>query len=409
MNTFCNLHKNFIYISIAIFCFISSAEVKTYSLKGKVMDSDDNWLNDVRIFSKPLGIATQTDPNGNFSFNFSFSKELKPNKKGVLAFLIFQKEGHNDRRVPIKSMDFFSREKALTIKLQTKKIDPAITGYTTEMKHSKPLVGNRKGTTVEFHVYIPESVKKVKAAFYISRHGMGTLESPVLRKFAEEEQVALVGMLGDPVQRGVADVSLIDEHIKKLAGMSGHPELPNVPVMTFGHSNGTGFAASWPRDRPDRTIAWVSFHPGFSDYLQFQNTEKVPCMVMLGTVDKYLINSRQDKVVAKMRSSRNAAMCSMMEGGVGHGPVNSEKVWTFITKFLKSTMYTRLLDDGTLKPVNIENGWLGEIYNFEKGGQQLLNIGPFNKFKGEKSSANWFPDKAFAEAWQVYGNTKQKK
>ena len=401
--------NKFIFLLIATFCLIGNADTKSYTLKGKVMDSDDNWLNDVRVFSKPLGISTQSDPNGNFSVTFSLDKELKPNKKGVITFLVCQKEGHIDKRIAIKSMDFFNREKALTVKLQPKKIDPAITGFTTEMKHSKPIVGNRKGTKAEFHVYIPESVKKVKAAFYISRHGMGTLESPVLRKFAEEEQVALVGMLGDPVQRGVTNVSLVDEHIKKLAELSGHPELTDAPIMTFGHSNGTGFAASWPRDRPEKVIAWVSFHPGFSDYLQFPNTEKVPCMVMLGTVDKYLLNSRQDKVVAKMRSTRNAAMCSMMEGGVGHGPVNSEAVWTFITKFLKASMQSRLLDDGSLKPVNIESGFLGDIYNFEKGGQQLLNVLPYNDFKGDKSTANWFPNKTFAEAWQVYGNTKQKK
>ena len=102
---------------------------------------------------------------------------------------------------------------------------------------------------VQFHVYIPKSVKRVKASFYISRHGMGEIDSPTLRKFAEEEGVALVGFLGDPVQRGLFPVSLLDKHIKTLATLSGHPELPDVPIITFGSSNGTGFAACLPAGR----------------------------------------------------------------------------------------------------------------------------------------------------------------
>ena len=375
------------------------AEGQSYVLKGKVMDTSDNWLNAAKVALIPIGAEAHTDANGEFTLEFKIDKPLKRNRARNIAAMVVKREGHLDKKVPIKTMAFFRAAKPIVVKLTPNPVDSSLVGFTAEMKAPK----GRKGTTAQFHVYIPESVKRVRAAFYISRHGMGDIKRPALQRFAEEEEVALVGVMGDPVQRGVANVSVLDEHLTRLAEMAGHPELTNVPIMTFGHSNGTGFSASWPRDRPDQVIAWVAFHPGFSGYLQYPNTERVPSMVMCGTADKYLKNARQDRVAAKMRETRNAAMCVMMEGGVGHGPADQASTWEFITEFLKSAMRTRLAEDGTLKPVSIESGWLGATYDFDEGGRQLLDVAPYAEFTGDKSTANWFPDGEFAEAWQAYG------
>ncbi|MCM2371806.1 hypothetical protein [Aporhodopirellula aestuarii] len=383
----------------------SMAADSTYVLRGKVMDTSDNWLNDANVTLVPIGVETQSNANGEFVLKFQIDEPLKRNKRRAFATLQVTRSGHVDAQIPIRSMNQFTSEEPIVVKLKPKPVDSSLVGFTTEMKAPE----GRKGTEVQFHVYIPESVKRVKAAFCISRHGMGDITKPVLKSFAEEEQVALIGMLGDPVQRGVASVDVLDEHLKRLAELSGHPELPEVPLMTFGHSNGTGFAASWPRDRPDRVIAWIAFHPGFSNYLQFPNTEKAPALVMCGTIDKYLLRSRQDQVVAKMRETRNAAMCVMMEGGVGHGPADADSAWELITEFCKAAMRVRLGEDGTLKPIDIESGWLGATYDFERGGRQRLEVAPYSEFRGDKSTANWFPDGAFAKTWQTYGQNEPAK
>ncbi|MDB9742079.1 hypothetical protein OAB00_04445, partial [Akkermansiaceae bacterium] len=319
-----------------------------------------------------------------------------------LAALHVERKGHEKKVFRIKDTAFF--KKPLEVKLNQLGLSDEVFGFSAEMEAP----ANRKGTKADFHVYIPESVEKVKAAFYISRHGMGDITKPVLKKFAEEENLALIGMFGDPVQRGVDDVANLDVYIEKLAEMSGHPELVDAPIMTFGHSNGTGFAASYPRDRPERVIAWVGFHPGFNNYISFENTDQVPAMIMCGEKDKYLLNARQDQEVAKLRKSRNAAMNIMMEGGVGHGPADADTTWTFITEFLKAAMRTRLNEDGTLKPVEIENGWLGGQYELEKGGRQELEISPYAIYSGDPSSASWLPDEEFAQAWQKFGKQPAK-
>lgn len=391
-------------ITFALSLLHSTVFADSFVIEGKVTDTSDNWLNGATVTLRPIGAKATTDANGEFTLKFSIDEPLKPNKRKAIASLKVEREEHVTTTVPIKSVNFFTAAKPLVVKLKPNPVDSNVVGFTTEMK----VPTKKMGTTADFHVYIPESVEKVRAAFYISRHGMGNITKPVLKKFAEEEKVALVGMFGDPVQRGLPSVDVLDEMIERLAEMAGHPELPDVPIMTFGHSNGTGFSASWPRDRAHRVIAWVAFHPGFSNYLQFPNTEQVPSMVMCGTVDKYLLRSRQDEVVVQMRKTRNAAMCAMMEGGVGHGPADQDTTWEFIIEFMKSAMRTRLADDGTLIPVSIENGWLGEIYNFDKGGRQLLEVAPFAEFSGDKSTANWFPDSEFAKAWQNYGKNNAK-
>ena len=97
----------------------------------------------------------------------------------------------------------------------------------------------------------------------------------------------------------------------------------------------------------------------------------------------------------------------MIEANVAHGAVDKEQnaTWEFIIQFCESAMRARLNDDGTLKPVVIEQGWLGVNYNITLGGQQELAIAPYSEFKGDRSIANWLPDKKFAEVWQRYGTT----
>lgn len=392
----------FLVLSVFLLANTAIAASTTYTLTGKVMDTSDNWLNGARVIILPMKLKAKTNANGDFSITFTTEKPLKADKNGNMIRLRSNREGHKSKPLGIKSMDYLTGGKILSVKMEPEDLDKSIIGFTAEMTAPE----KRKGTTAEFHVYIHESVKKVKAAFYISRHGMGDLTKPELKKFAKEEKVALIGMYGDPVQRGVSSVEQLDKYIKKLAKLSGHPELPNVPIMSFGHSNGTGFAASWPRDRPEKVIAWVGYHPGFNDYLQYSNTEKVPSLIMAGSVDKYLIKSRQDKTVANMRKTRNAAMNMMLEGDMGHGPADHGATWTFITEYLKAAMRIRLNDDGSLKPVKIKDGWLGEIYDFERGGRQKLTVTPYAKFKGDKSTANWLPDADFAKVWQAYGKIK---
>jgi pimeloyl-ACP methyl ester carboxylesterase len=266
--------------------------------------------------------------------------------------------------------------------------------------------GGGRTEQVVFQAYIPKGVQKLKAAFLLTRHGIGNINHPRLRDFANRNGVALVSVLGNPVQRGFYPVSLIDGDIARLGQMLKHPELGQLPVIAFGHSNGTGFSGIFASQRPDRVIAWISYHSGEAWHLQFPGVEKVPGLAFHGLIDPLLKNG-QEATVKHLRQERNAPIAFMLEGNVAHGPVDDGQnaTWDFIAAFAEAAMRIRLNEDGALRPVNIEQGWLGANYDVSKGGQQELAIAPYAEFKGDRSIANWLPDKTFAEVWQLYGKT----
>jgi hypothetical protein len=410
-----------------------AGEIK-YTLKGRVMDTSDNWLPDARVALKRAGVVTNTDGNGLFTLEFAPAKPLEVDDKKNYDCLEIDKEGYQGRTVEIKDLGYFSRP--AEEKLEPVAVGADNVGFSVRMPiapsiHNLPgsmgiedkgqpisaesfekVLTNKEaraafsGPTerVWFHACVPKGAKKLKAAFLISRHGMGTIDHPVLRRFADENDIALVGILGAPVQRGLCPVSLLDEHIEKLAKMTNHPELATVPVFTFGHSNGTGFATVYASRRPGRVIAWISYHSGWSWQLQFPNLEKTPGLVMHGQKDQWLDHG-QEQIVKHLRGARDAPVTMMLEGNVGHGPVNPAATWEFIVEFCKAAMRVRLGEGGQLRPVVIEQGWLGENYDRVKGGQQDLAIAPYDKYAGDRSIANWLPDKQFAEVWRLYGKT----
>lgn len=379
-----------------------------YTLKGLIMDESDNLLADIKVTLEPHSIETRCDPNGNFTLEVDPYHSANSNTTYTLKA---EEIGYQDASIEITSQQLASGLDDIVLELTTNPISGDVLGFAVHMGGED--VDSTEETTAWFHVYIPDAVDNVRAAFYVSRHGIGDITREDMQRFATEEEIALVAFFGTPVQRGIEPVSIVDEYIDSLAVLSGHPELPGVPIMTFGHSNGTGFAASWPRDRPEQCIAWMSYHPGFTDYLQYKNTDKIPSMVMVGSVDGYFNpeydptegrrGSRQDLTVYSQRENYNAAMNVMVEGGVGHHPNDHDATWGFIYEYLRAAMRIRLADDGTLNNIDIESGSLGSHYDLDMGGRQMLYIDSYADYSGNKNRANWFPDQQFAQLWQCYG------
>lgn len=404
-----------------------------FVLHGKISDSADHPLADVRVGFRSAGVATETDAKGHFTLTLTPSRPLTKDNTNTLEWLELDKDGYFGRTIKIQDLAFFSKPLSEKLALNPVTEDKAEFTLRMGLDHLLPSISpdkdfslitaeqwgkffaeldgrkqNPEGRTeqVEFQAYIPKDTKKVKAVFLLTRHGIGSIDHSRLRDFANRNGVALVSVLGNPVQRGFYPVSLIDEPIARLGQMLKHPELASLPVITFGHSNGTGFSGMFASQRPDRVIAWISYHSGAAWHLQFPNVEKVPGLVMHGLIDPFLKNG-QVVTVQNLRRERNAPLAMMLEANVAHGPADREQnaTWDFIAAFAEAALRTRLNADGTLKPVIIEQGWLGANYEIGKGGQQELPIAPHADFKGDRTTANWLPDEAFAKTWQLYGKT----
>ncbi|WP_395666367.1 hypothetical protein, partial [Methylocella sp.] len=235
---------------------------------------------------------------------------------------------------------------------------------------------------------------------------VGSIDQPQLRAFADRNAVALVAVKGDPVQRGFYPPDLLDPYLERLGEMLHRPELATLPAITFGHSNGTGFSALIAALRPDRTIAWISYHPGATSYLQYPDLEKTPGLVMHGLADPFF-SPEHEAVIAALRRERAAPLTFMIEPDVPHFPVDKGQnaTFAFIAAYCEAALRIRLKPDGGLRPVVLENGWLGGAYDRAKGGRQRLSIAPYRAFVGDPSTATWLPDETFAEVWRRYGET----
>ena len=404
-----------------------------YSLKGRITDADNRPLADVRVGMRSAGASTTTDSNGQFTL--SFSNRYVPHQDKHLPYdcVEIDQDTYLGQTVEVHDLSFF--EKPLVAKLKPDLVTEDYAEFSRRMSvgyilpPGKPRVPkdfslvsddewkkafaisdatSKEGPTAQvfFQAYAPKNAAKLKAVFLISRHGMGTIEHPKLREFADRDGIALVSVLGDPIQRGCYPVSAIDEDLNRLGQLLHHPELSKLPFFTFGHSNGTGFSGIFASQRPDRAIAWISYHSGASFHLQFPGVEKVPGLAMHGQIDPFSHNG-QEQTIKKLRKDRNAPIALMMEGNVAHGPVDKDKnaTWDFIIRFCEAAMRIRLNPDGTLRPVVVEQGWLGANYVRSRGGQQELAIAPYADFRGDRSIANWLPDGQFAQIWQRYGKT----
>jgi hypothetical protein len=227
---------------------------------------------------------------------------------------------------------------------------------------------------------------------------------------ARELHLAIFKFIGNPMQRGFWPRSLLYERLKTFGQKAGHAELGYAPLFLYGHSNGTGFSAIFPATETTRVWAWVSMRPGTTFQVYQPGAALVPGLVIFGEDDAFLARPSKEEnlaVVEAMRKKHHALWNFAVEAKTGHGP--GEKTWPLVFSFLRHTFAARVParegpQDGAVKLTELqeESGHLGKNWNVAKGGYQDLPIAPFGAFTGEKSSASWLINAAFAKDWQAF-------
>ena len=272
--------------------------------------------------------------------------------------------------------------------------------------------GEGKREDVVFALWIPEGLATVRGLVVISGHGSGeTLYRHAgLRAMARELGLGLFKFTGNPMQRGFWPRSLLDDRLRAFGKTSGHPELVNAPVFLYGHSNGTGFSAIYPASGDTRVWAWVSMRPGTTFQVYQPGAAKVPGLVIFGEDDDFLKRpsvAENLAVVPAMRKNHEALWGFAVEPKTGHGP--GEKTWPLVFSFLRHSFAARVpaMADPAKGPVTLtelstSSGYLGTNWDSAKGGYQDLATSLFGEFNGEKSSASWLINEAFAKDWRIF-------
>jgi len=265
---------------------------------------------------------------------------------------------------------------------------------------------------VKFDLWMPESVGTVRGIVVMSGHGSGEVlfKHAGLRKLAGELHLALFKFVGNPMQRGFWPRSLLDQRLAAFAERTQHLELNHAPLFLYGHSNGTGFSAIYPAAEGSRVWAFMSMRPGTTFQVYQPAVAQVPGLVIFGEDDGFFARPSKEQnmgVVEAMRKKHHALWNYAVEPKSGHGP--GDKTWPLVLSFLRHSFTARVpaYADPSKGPVklyaiNIETGYLGQNWNATTGGYQTLPIAPFAEFTGEKSTASWLLNAAYASDWQVF-------
>lgn len=265
---------------------------------------------------------------------------------------------------------------------------------------------------VAFDLWVPDGVAIVKGVVAISGHGSGEnlFRHQGMRAVARELHLALFKFVGNPMQRGFWPTSLLFERLRTCGRQSGHPELEHAPLFLYGHSNGTGFSAIFTANEPARVWGWVSMRPGITFQVYQPRAAQVPGLVIFGENDPFLARPSPAEnlaVVPTIRKRYDAVWSMAVEPKTGHGP--GEKTWPLVFSFLRHSFAARVPMNAdcregpvTLKPLAVDRGLLGRNWDSTAGGYQSLPVVPFAEFPGDKATASWLLNAAYADDWQAF-------
>lgn len=304
-------------------------------------------------------------------------------------------------------------EEIKTFPEYTVEVEPEMWPYSTADKH--------------FHLWVPEDPPVVQGLLLFVFHGIGqkTAENEEIRKLAEELGCGVVGFdkfylyPGGPGENH-APANVLTDALKELAKTSSRPEVAHAPVITFGHSNATNFAAGFPSREPDRTIAWIAFKSAFGGQFSIPEIYGIPGMILSGEEDESYF-SDQLATVRKLRHQHGALMHIVVEPDGGHGL--NKGSYSILKAFIQSVFGLRVPPDAdprqgpvALNPVKESDGWLGQTLATTRfrgpdrwewleptDTRHKLEIAPYDEYPGDKRFASWLPTGEYAVKWQEFG------
>ncbi|MGI9244223.1 MAG: alpha/beta hydrolase [Verrucomicrobiales bacterium] len=285
--------------------------------------------------------------------------------------------------------------------------------YKTEVPASEePLVARSN-----YKIWIPEGTPLLRSIFAINMRAAGEhlfYRDTEWRSLAARTRSAI--MFCEFEAEGVRGNGYGSSMLKacnQFATELSRPELRHAPLVLWGHSMGGRVAQDFVRFSPSRVLAIHIALRKLPSSKEFMGEEaapmKVPALYLMGEKD-----SKPDDIrVHFMRSRSNGSPRAWIRlPGQGHWPKGMSfgkddtttedwRSWAandVVIPWTEAVIQLRLpesLDSETepveLRELRIEDGWLGDV---ETG-----RIASYTRFKGEKSTASWFPNEEVAKAW----------
>jgi hypothetical protein len=288
-----------------------------------------------------------------------------------------------------------------------------------EWQYSVPI----SGSDSRAWLWIPPTCKRVKGIVMAQQVILDkyALESPIMRKMAEENDLAFVlvnPMIWTP-KTGNESLTFINE----LAQISGYHELAIAPILTLGHSGGAIWAWHAAYCYPERIVAAIGLHaaPIFApEWSPKLTLDGVPVLSISGqyetwdgphlSVETHWRWVRGHGIYFRSRYP-NTLFTEVVEPGCSHFSFSdrlAELVAMYISKAFKYRVVENEYSYGqpVLRRIPVESGWLTDTKFMTPNEYPSA---PYQSYKGDKSLAFWAFDEEMAHAIENFGNEEKGK
>jgi MYXO-CTERM domain-containing protein len=263
---------------------------------------------------------------------------------------------------------------------------------------------------VSLKLTMPEGLK-AKAALIFTVRGLasGWAASQGFKDLAKRMDAVIITVSGGddlndnsyPNRCASGEFNGIGEAMTKLAMMSNHPELANVPLVTIGHSHGGDYWNWYNACHPEK-VAMVFVHA--SGGVNYSAASlRTPVLYELGTGDLIENGSKKPRAGMFVNRGKGAPMALVIGQGEGHNNVSAASL-AMVIELIEATVKLRIPAEADpaagpvkLRDIREDSGayWLGNLYTKE--------IAPYNMYMGNKAHTAFLPSEEIAKKWKETG------
>jgi hypothetical protein len=268
--------------------------------------------------------------------------------------------------------------------------------------------GKKSSPHSTVYLYVPADARKIRALLLLQQNVVEQMISvhPAIRRVCDAESIAIAWCSPgfDLVFKDQPDRlhELVQAQFRQFGRSIGYPELGDVPLIAFGHSNTTAYAQNGAEARPDRVLAVLATH-GWNG-LNSLNHYHGPVLMFFGSYweqkQQGLGHSANKGIVSlgemKLRLQRGWMPISIVdEYGSGHFDYSDTIVRVF-AMFIDKAVKARLAADGGLKDLDPNDGYIAAVSDFPS---EPIVIKPYaTASDAERQTWPWYFDREMAAA-----------
>jgi hypothetical protein len=299
-------------------------------------------------------------------------------------------------------------------------------------------ISEETGKAQRAYLWIPDGCSHVKAVILAQQNMTEEtiFKMPSFRNRLKEMGVALAWVAPwfsrnwDPQTNCQQVFELM---MNSLATESGHQELSTAPIIPFGHSAQATFPWNFAAWNPTRTLCIISFHGdaprtslcGYGkaniEWGRNRNIDGIPGLMLEGEYEWW--EARVNPALAFRMMYPESCISFLCDTGRGHFDC-SERTANYIALFIKKAIQQRLCADGTLRKVDVRNGWLAERFSPDlpandgdgkdktcfHSAAKRPSPAPYAQYKGDRHDAFWYFDREMAQLTENrYAETRGKR